>query len=576
VQVSEYIRSLRMGSNAAIRPPWMKVEQSMPRKEHSEKSLVPEGSPQERFPDELAKWLAGVMSRRQALRWFGGTLASAMLARFAGPASAVQQTTQGGVAAGGTSIPTKHGASLRGIELVKKDRSLEGRFGLMFKKLPAFEPPDELLNGLAATMAEVGAANNPEILAGFTFLGQFIDHDLTLDTTPLSQQQQDPDALTNFRSARYDLDSVYGGSPTERPELYDPNDPDKLLIDGLDDPNKPDDVPRQSDGKAIIGDPRNDENLIVCQLHVAFMKFHNALVDHVREQGGVAADGVFEEAQRLCRWHFQWMVVHDFLPHVVGQDMVDQVLEERDSAPAKVKLAFYKPKNTDMPMMPVEFAVAAYRFGHSMIRGAYRVNDTNVPAIFGAEPNDTNLNGSRPIPPALEIVWKFFFAIPGLDPPDPQDPPPNQARLIDSKLSGPLFTLPSSVVPPPDVLVSLAQRNLLRGKRLGLPSGQRIAREMRVAALSNQQLGLGNESGWKLQAPLWFYILKEAELQQGGVRLAAVGGRIVAEVFLGLLNLDENSYLSNDPSFRPAPPIAREDGQFLMGDLLKFAGVRLE
>ncbi len=548
----------------------------MPREEHSEESLVPEGSPQERFPDELAKWLARVMSRRQALRWFGGTLGSAMLARFAGPASAAQQTTQGAAAAGGTSIPTKHGAPLRGIELVTKDRSLEGRFGLMFKKLPAFKPPDELLNGLAETMAEVGAANNPQILAGFTFLGQFIDHDLTLDTTPLSQQQQDPDALTNFRSARYDLDSVYGGGPTERPELYDPIDPDKLLIDGLDDPNKPDDVPRQSDGKAIIGDPRNDENLIVCQLHVAFMKFHNALVDHVREQGSVAADGVFEEAQRLCRWHFQWMVVHDFLPHVVGQDMVDQVLEERDSQPAKVKLDFYKPKNTDMPMMPVEFAVAAYRFGHSMVRGAYRVNDTNVPAIFGAEPNDTNLNGSRPIPPALEIVWKFFFAIPGLDPPDPGDPPPNQARLIDSKLSAPLFNLPSSVVPPPDVLVSLAQRNLLRGKRLGLPSGQRIAREMGVAALSNQQLGLGNESGWKREAPLWFYILKEAELQQGGVRLAATGGRIVAEVFLGLLKLDDNSYLSNDPSFRPAPPIAREDGQFLMGDLLQFAGVRLE
>ena len=548
----------------------------MPREEHSEESLVPEGSPQERFPDELAKWLASVMSRRQALRWFGGTLGSAMLARFADPASAAQETTQGGLAPGGTSIPTKHGAPLRGIELVTKDRSLEGRFGLMFKRLPAFKPPDELLNGLAETMAEVGAANNPEILAGFTFLGQFIDHDLTLDTTPLSQQQQDPDALTNFRSARYDLDSVYGGSPTERPELYDPNDPDKLLIDGLDDPNKPDDVPRQSDGKAIIGDPRNDENLIVCQLHLAFMKFHNALVDHVREQGSVGADEVFEEARRLCRWHYQWMVVHDFLPHVVGQDMVDQVLEERDSEPAKVKLDFYEPEDTDMPMMPVEFAVAAYRFGHSMVRGAYRVNDTNVPAIFGAEPNDTNLNGSRPIPPALEIVWKFFFAIPGLDPPDPEDPPPNQARLIDSKLSGPLFNLPSSVVPPPDVLVSLAQRNLLRGKRLGLPSGQRIAREMGVAALSNQQLGLGNESGWKREAPLWFYILKEAELQQGGVRLAAVGGRIVAEVFLGLLELDENSYLSNDPSFRPAPPVAREDGQFLMGDLLKFSGATEE
>ena len=270
-------------------------------------------------------------------------------------------------------------------------------------------------------------------------------------------------------------------------------------------------------------------------------------------------------------------MAYDFLPHVVGQDMVDQVLEERDSEPAKVKLDFYAPEDTDMPMMPVEFAVAAYRFGHSMIRGAYRINDKvdpvtgqpipNVAAIFGAQPDASNLNGSRPIPRTLEIVWRHFFAIPTLN-----NTPTNNARLIDSKLSAPLFTLPSSVVPPPDPLVSLAQRNLLRGKRLGLPSGQRIAREMGVAALSNQQLGLGNESGWKREAPLWFYILKEAELQQGGVRLAAVGGRIVAEVFLGLLKLDENSYLSNDPSFRPAPPMAREDGQFLMGDLLEFAG----
>jgi hypothetical protein len=245
-------------------------------------------------------------------------------------------------------------------------------------------------------------------------------------------------------------------------------------------------------------------------------------------------------------------MAYDFLPHVVGQDMVDQVLEERDSEPAKVKLDFYEPEDTDMPMMPVEFAVAAYRFGHSMIRGAYRINDKvdpvtgellldpvtgqpipNVAAIFGAQPDASNLNGSRPLPRTLEIVWRHFFAIPTLN-----NTPTNNARLIDSKLSAPLFTLPSSVVPPPDLLVSLAQRNLLRGKRLGLPSGQRIAREMGVAALSNQQLGLGKESGWKREAPLWFYVLKEAELQQGGVRLAAVGGRIVAEVFLGLLKLD--------------------------------------
>ena len=135
------------------------------------------------------------------------------------------------------------------------------------------------------------------------------------------------------------------------------------------------------------------------------MKFHNVLVDHVRAQG-LRADQVFGEARRLTRWHFQWVVVHDFLPRLVGQELVDQILEERSGQPAKVKLAFYKPINPHRPMMPVEFSVAAYRFGHSMIRPRYTLNDTPgvgpVP-IFGEHPTDRNLNGSRPIPRDLVI-----------------------------------------------------------------------------------------------------------------------------------------------------------------------------
>jgi hypothetical protein len=468
----------------------------------------------------------------------------------------------------------QHAVEPRGIGLPRKDRPLEGRFGLMFKKPPSFEPPDELLIGLAATMGEPEPPpqelNNPRIPAGFTFLGQFLDHDMTFDTTPLHEQQADPDALTNFRSARFDLDAVYGKGSTESPELYDPNDRAKLLITGLDDPNRPDDLPRRSDGKAIIGDPRNDENLIICQLHIALMKFHNALVDHVRAQGGVGAGGVFEEARRLCRWHYQWMVVHDFLPRVAGQHVVNQKLEEREGRPAKVKLDFYKPKNPNKPMMPVEFAAAAYRFGHSMIRAGYAINaQGGGAAIFGDPATDFNLNGSRPIPPRLVIAWRHFFDLPGAP-----GPPTNPSRRIDSDLSLPLFTLPPSVVAPPDPRVSLAERNLLRGKRLGLPSGQSVAKEMDLRVLSNQELGLGNESGWQGQAPLWFYVLKEAELLENSERLGTVGATIVAEVFLGLFERDRNSYLRQDPSFRPAPPIApRGVGQFAMGDLLRFAGV---
>jgi hypothetical protein len=166
------------------------------------------------------------------------------------------------------------------------------------------------------------------------------------------------------------------------------------------------------------------------------------------------------------------------------------------------------------------------------------------------------------------IAWRHFFDIPGVP-----SPPTNVARRIDSDLSAPLFTLPASIVPPPDTRVSLAERSLLRGKMLGLPSGQRVAEQMGIEGLSNEQLKLRNDPGWEGQAPLWFYILKEAELLYDGKRLGAIGGRIVAEVCLGLLKLDKTSYLNQVPNFRPKSPIARADGAFKMGDLLRFAGV---
>ncbi len=520
------------------------------------------------FAEATRAFIEGTMSRRRALRWIGGALAGALLARFPGSASAAP-------APGPTElgVPAQHGARLRGLLLPTKRRSLEGRFGLMFKRLPAFEPPDDLLVELAAGMEEprdapTSATDNPRVPSGFVLLGQFIDHDLTFDDTPIPEQREDPLARVNFRSARLDLDSLYGAGPGKSPELYDPSDPTKLRIVGLGDPDAPDDLPRRDDGKAMVGDPRNDENLIICQLHLAFMKFHNALVDHARAEGARGVDEVFAVARRLCRWHYQWVVVHDFLPRVVGQDLVDEILEERADGSVRVNLDFYKPKNPEKPMMPVEFAAAAYRFGHSMLRPGYVINEQGGgAALFGEQPTDSNLNGSRPFPQRLVIAWRHFFDVPGVP-----GPPANGARRLDSDLSLPLFSLPASVVPPPDTRVSLAERNLLRGKRLGLPSGQQVARQMGAVPLSNQELGLGEAPGWEGQAPLWFYVLKEAELRHDGERLGAVGGRIVAEVILGLLELDRSSYLRMAPNWRPETPIARTAGLFDVGDLLVFAG----
>ena len=527
----------------------------------------PDATPERSLAEMARELVGGTISRRQVLRWIGGTLAGAVLARFPGSPSAA--TTPGET---NVDVPTQHGGLPRGLLLPAKNRSLEGRFGLMFKKLPAFEPPDDFLIELAKTMTEVteepSDLDNPKIPSGFVFLGQFIDHDLTFDRTPLDLQRQDPDAVTNYRAATFNLDSVYGKGPPGSPELYDPVDPAKLRLSS----DRPYDLPRWDDETAIIGDNRDDENLVTSQLHLAFRKFHNALVDHVRRQGLRTIDEIFPEAQRLCRWHYQWMVVHDFLARIVGEGVIKDILQERANAPAQVKLTFYKPKNPNKPMMPVEFAVAAYRFGHSMLRPGYVLNEQGERAIlFGKVPEGFvgNLNGKRRIPPNLVISWRHFFEIPrDVD----GSPPANSARRIDTRLAAPLFTLPEKIVPPPPSRNSLAERNLLRGKMLGLPSGQEVARQMGVEALSNQELGDG--SSWNGQTPLWFYILKEAENKpNNGERLGAVGGTIVAEVFLGLLRLDKDSYLRQDPSWRPQPPIATEAGKFGMGDLLRFARV---
>jgi Animal haem peroxidase len=219
-----------------------------------------------------------------------------------------------------------HGVELRGMYLTSKDRLAEGRFGTMFKRLPAFAPRDDLLDGLARTMVEDQTTpdddklnTSPRLFAGFTFIAQFIDHDITFDNTPLELQQADPDARVNFRTPRYDLDAVYGRGPASEPQFYDPADPAKLLV--TPNVNGVEDVARDSTGRAIIPEPRNDENLIIVQLHKAVAGFHNRIVDHARAQG-IRPEWVFETARRLTRWHYQWAVIHDFLPRFVGDELI--------------------------------------------------------------------------------------------------------------------------------------------------------------------------------------------------------------------------------------------------------------
>jgi len=539
-----------------------------------------------------------------------------------------------------------HGAELRGMSLVLKNRLTEGRFGVMFKSLSPFVPvPDSathetLLASLGGAMEEQpklvdGATivqndapnNSTRIPAGYTFLGQFIDHDITLDQTPITVAQQDPDATINYRSPRYDLDSVYGRGPLseDRDRLYgyvDPDDStkpadyDKLKIERrtttvnlkyidqagqdafADQTVVTYDVPRDpATGKASIGDPRNDENILIIQLHVAFIRFHNALVDYVRKQAGMQPQWVFESARRLVRWHYQWMVIHDFLPRIVGDATASAVYKERTGQAPTISINYYKPTNkANKPFMPVEFSVAAYRFGHSMARPRYFTRDVydsagHVIGVVGNVPlfptdaisaSDNDMMGGRPIPARLTIRWHILFPV---DAPlgDPSGQGPKPSRKIDARLSSPLLKLPPSALPDGNPPVLLGVRNLLRGKKFGLPSGQSIARAMRTTVLSNAQLsrnaaGAVDDIGqiildprWNGEAPLWFYILREAELLGQSSYLGPVGGRIVAEVLVGLLQRDPNSYLYLQPSWKPTLPSATV-GSFTIADLLKFAG----
>jgi hypothetical protein len=445
----------------------------------------------------------------------------------------------------------------RGSDIaVRSGRDKEARFGLMFKRLPAFSPPDALLLGLAARMndGKVPLSDVKDsdvefdcgIPAGYIYFGQFIDHDMTLDKTPLTQQQQDPRGMTNYDTPRFDLGSVYGKGPAGSPELYDPARPGYLLVnehDGLHD------LPRDDLGAAFLGDPRNDENLIVAQLHVVFLRLHNKLLSEGK---------TFEQAQQYVRWHYQWLIVHDYLPRIVGQDVVSSLLRRRGNGPIEFLGRFYKPRDRTRPYMPVEYSGAAFRFGHSMIRAEYEVQDGHTVPIFGRDGYE-DLRGNRPIPHDLWIDWNYFFDIPGMHTPDDR----NMSRKIDAQLSLPLTTLPPTVVAPTaGAIISLAERNLLRGKRLGLPSGQDVATAMGLRPLTNEQLGL-TDRDWKRQgkAPLYYYILKESELL-GGDRLGPVGGQIVAEVILGLMACDLSSYFTANPSFSPG------SGSYAMGDFI--------
>jgi hypothetical protein len=557
--------------------------------------------------------------------------------------------------------PAAHGGGVRGDNAVASSTLFTGRFGRMFRSLPAGVWSKEALMtlGKAMTADPEVAKDNPKlpaaspethkhiqddeenagIAAGYTYLGQFIDHDITFDPASSLQQQNDPNALVDFRTPRLDLDSLYGRGPDELPYMYDGNKfrlgrplfANDVATNAQDlpryiDPNNPK-APR----RALIGDKRNDENVIVSQLHGAMLRFHNKLVDLNPRAAFQDAQTAFRDVQQQVRWHYQWIVVNDFLMKICGEKTVKDILphlgKHRPIWENEPRFAVYKYR--DVPFMPVEFSVAAYRFGHSAVRPIYRLN---ARLQGGANPleatrsekerglegrffifagvQDRGLNGFDEFPKQWAIDWSLFFDIDGSGTRGGKERM-QPAYKIDTSLVNPLGFLPEFSNPalspkadpsvtdmqnvPVDPVMNpanLAQRNLLRGLSMGLPSGQDVARAMGVVPIADGDLRVGKavlgdaakndplvklDASFADNAPLWFYVLAEAQHEfvqrakatgskgdEEPVRLGTVGGRIVAETLIGLLWADGSSYLRQAPNWQP-------DSIRSMGDLMKFA-----
>lgn len=466
-----------------------------------------------------------------------------------------------------------HQKSFGASVLAPHSKFYQGPFGRICPNLPGWSPAgdeaeqdayfeafarDNMVELPGSTPTEIAqdqtkidsleAQFGSNIPAGYTYFGQFVDHDITHDPTGLAQRQVDPDRILNFRTPRLDLDSVYGRGAGEQPYLYDNNDKGKLLVGNVEGTNLSD-LPRNADGRALIGDMRNDENSMVSQLHLAFLKAHNALV---QRQVDVDADidrGVaFDRARKTLTRLYQWVVWNDFLKRIT----VDEVLccalklEERCGGRKVWDMGLddvYKWKH--QPFMPVEFSGAAYRFGHSMVRNSYQTNFPHrgfqqFAPIFdnsaGGNPDD--LRGFRPMLRENVIQWDWFLQMA-----TSQGPFPQMARKIDTKLANALVHLHEG--PAGDADNVLAFRNMKRGVNLGLPSGIDVAKKLCLKPLN---LSAGEPES------LWYYILKEAETlpgTNGGQMLGRLGSTIVCATFAGLLKGDPCSFFNVDPCWTP-------------------------
>ncbi|MEN3332209.1 MAG: hypothetical protein V7641_1574 [Blastocatellia bacterium] len=479
------------------------------------------------------------------------------------------------------------------------------KFGRMFADLTRFRPDNKKLIELGKAMLHgPDLGEHPDLLAGYTYLGQFITHDMTFDhkREMLPEPVDEVTKIQQDRTLALSLETLYGiGKPSDNASLYDDHAalPERTYFKvGVTDPETEggascsyrNDLPRvKNQNKAMIGDERNDANLALAQLTVAFLRFHNRVVDHLKSNNHLNEDTLFEKARKMVVQHFQWIVLKDFLPKIIETEVLESVLE-----PVLKDARENRPRNLDgkWPFIPVEFSVAAFRLGHSMVRSAYEWNRNfqtpNPKSRNGAVPpsdlflltgrDGTMGEGGGALPSRWIIDWTRFFDFNGFNG-IANNPKFNLARKIDTSLSPGLRSFKdfiSTVIADPD-LRSLPVLDLIRGSRLGLPTGQDVAGALKVDPLAATKIANGPHQEilkthhFDEQTPLWYYILKEAEVLHEGKCLGPVGSRIVAETVIELMWVSQHSILK-EPNWRPEL-WQKKEGEFGMADLLVFANV---
>ena len=404
-------------------------------------------------------------------------------------------------------------------------------FARLFPELEPLTLTELQVKQLALSMQGWDPKTSHCITNGLAIFSQFLAHDVTFEVTSKFKNGQPSGQLLNERTINFDLDCVYG--QRNQTFYYDETDKDKLLLGKHYREHGQEwyDLQRNAQQIAIIPDGRNDENIIVSRFQVLMIQFHNRMVDYVREKG--ETEQVFEKARKLVLWHYHWLIVHEYLKKMLDPAIFQSITEEG--------CLFY----TEPHALPLEFSGAAFRVGHSQSLDKLRINDYTEKGLF-------ELGAFTEMDEYID--WRYLF--------DFGDGKVQFAKSLDIRIAEAFHDIPF-INEQDSFLRSLPFRNMMRSLTYGLASGEDIACRLGFEPIEvdeSQQLGLPG-------TPLWYYILKEAELLTGGEHLGPVGSTILGECFFTILLHDDWSYLKVYPKWKPS---IGQHGQFNFVDLVAF------